>query len=215
MPSLTPRQAEAHFAEVFMRYLFLAIFAGSALSACGTNEPVAVEPSTNLPIVVQGVPAAHIAAFTKELPKDWPMKDIVDAAPPRGDTGATHILAWKIIEDARPNRVESCLALKELRQPTEKGERWVLSSLVRNPAMGREWNFAIIWATPDTQVKGPPFIIQVQHYQDRPTNSEIHHFMDKFDWRLGGYSDCKLVDGGICAAWEKVVGEKPVRTFTP
>jgi hypothetical protein len=141
------------------------------------------------------------------------VEDIADAAPPRSDDGATHVLAWKIIEDDRPLRVEYCLVLKEMKKPTKDQERWVIASLVRNPAKGKEWNFVTIWITPDPELKNPPFIMHVEKFKDRPKNAEVYRFMDKFGWTLGADADWKLIDGGVCAAWEKVVGEKPIRPF--
>jgi hypothetical protein len=153
------------------------------------------------------------AVHTRELPKDWQIDEIADAMPPRSDDGPTHVLAWKILEDDRPHRVEYCLGVKHLTKATEKQEQWVLASLARNPAKGKEWNFVTIWITPDAEFKNPPFIMHVQKYRDRPTNADIYKFMDKFDWKLGADRDWKLIDGGVCEAWEKVIGEKPIRPF--
>ena len=158
-----------------------------------------------------GVPKNPVA--TKEIPRAWRLEDIADASPPRSDGGPVYVLAWKILEDNRPLGVEYCLVLKELKKPSEKKDRWVLARLGRNPAEGKEWNIETIWITPDPEFKNPPFIMHLQEYQNRPTNSGIYKFMDKYLWHLGSDKDWKVLDGGICAAWEKVIGEKPVRSF--
>jgi hypothetical protein len=150
---------------------------------------------------------------TKEIPGAWRPKDIADAAPPRSNAGPTHVLAWKVIEDDRPLRVEYCLVLKELKKPTRDQGRWVLASLARNSAERKEWDFVTIYITPDPEGKNPPFIMHVEEYKDRPKNAEIYRFMDKYSWTLGAEAGWRLVDGGVCAAWEKVVGEKPTRAF--
>jgi hypothetical protein len=141
------------------------------------------------------------------------MEDIADAAPPRSDAGPTHVLAWKILEDDRPVRVEYCLVLKQLKKPTKKQGRWKVASLVRNPAQGKEWNFVTIWLTPDPELKNPPCIMHIEEYKSRPKNDDIYRFMDKYRWSLGADRGWKLIDGGVCAAWEKVLAEKPTRSF--
>jgi len=192
---LAPNAAELIRSEARcpMRSSLLAIWVCLSISACGTDPPDAVP--------------------TKELPKDWQVDDITDAMPPRRDDGSTNVLAWKILEDDRPHRAEYCLAIKHLKKATEKQEQWVLASLARNPAKGKQWNFVTIWITPDREFKNPPFIMHIQEYRDRPTNADIHRFMDKFGWKLGADSNRKLIDGGVCEAWEKVIGEKPIRLF--
>ena len=44
-----------------------------------------------------------------ELPGSWKREEIEKATPPYGAGGRVYVLAWKIVEDARPLRVESCL----------------------------------------------------------------------------------------------------------
>ena len=97
------------------------------------------------------------AVPTKELPKEWDLDEIVDAMPPRSDDGPTHVLAWKIIEDNRPWRVDYCLAIKQLRNPTEKQEHWVLASLARAPRNDKDWHFVTIWITPDPEFTNPSY----------------------------------------------------------
>src|SRR5262249_39273907 len=107
---------------------FLTIVVCLAAVSCG-RVPPAVAP-VNEPTTP-----------TKELPKDWVLEDIIDAMPPRSDNGPTDVLAWKIVEDDRPWRVEYCLAIKHLRKPTENQEHWVLASLAHSSREGKEWNF--------------------------------------------------------------------------
>lgn len=187
-----------------MRFLLLGV-CGCIVFAwgCAWSSPAAATG--------KGSPKAPVT--TKEIPKAWRFDDIADAAPPRSDAGPTYVLAWKIVEDDRPLRVEYCLVLKELKKPTKEQGRWVVASLARNPAKGREWNFETIWITPDPDFKNPPFIMYVEEYKNRPKNQDIHRFMDKYRWPLGADRDWKLIDGGVCAAWEKVLREEPTRSF--
>jgi hypothetical protein len=57
--------------------------------------------------------------------------------------------------------------------------------------------------------------MHVEEFRNRPKNSEISQFTDRNHWTHGTDADCKLIDGGVCAAWEKVVGEKQTRQGTP
>jgi hypothetical protein len=175
-----------------MRFLLLSV-CGCVVLASGCEWPAAVGSD--------GKDGLQVPAPTKEMPKAWRLEDIADAAPPRSDDGPTHVLAWKIVEDDRPLRVEYCLVLKELKKPTKDQGRWVLASLARNPAKGKEWNFVTIWITPDPEFKNPPFIMHVEEFKDRPMNAEIYRFMDKYRWTLGADIDWKLIDGGRW--WEK------------
>jgi hypothetical protein len=194
-----------------MRFSVFAIWCCVLLSACDSQRPPPQAPKPDVP--VERVAAAAPGPITKELPMQWQKDDIVDAMPPRSDNGPTYILAWKIVEDARPVRVEFCLGLKQLNKITEKQEKWVIASLVRNPAQGKDWNFGTIYITPDPDFKNPPFIMHVQEYKERPTTVDVNKFMDKFDWKFKAESDWKLIDGGVCEAWEKSLGEKPTRSF--
>jgi len=155
----------------------------------------------------------EVRVGTKEIPEGWRLADIADAAPPRSGPGPVHVLAWKVIEDDRPLRVENCLVLKELKKPTKSQGRWVLASLYRHPAESKQWNFVTVWHTPDAEFKSPPFTMYIEEYKKRPKNAEVHGFMDRFRWTLGADAGWMLIDGGVCAAWEKAVGEKPTRSF--
>jgi hypothetical protein len=191
-----------------MRISVFAVCTCVLLTACDGQRQTTQTPKPDVP-----VERGNAVPGNKELPKEWQKDEIVDAMPPRSDSGPTHILAWKIIEDARPLRVEYCLGLKQLNKASDKQEHWILASLARNPAQGKTWNFETIWITPDRDFKNPPFIVHVQHYKDRPTTSDVNKFMDSFDWKMGPAGDWKLIDGGVCEAWEEVLGEKPTRSF--
>lgn len=191
-----------------MRGLFPAIWVSLAVSGCGTQPP-ADAPTEDPP------PRKMAPLTAKELPKDWVLEEIVDAMPPRSDDGPTYILAWKVTEDNRPRRMRYCLGLKHLRTPTANQEKWVLASLVRGPASDPpvdRWAFETVWITPDPDFKNPPFIMYIKEYRERPTNAEIYAFVGEFRWAPGDQSD-RLIDGGICAVWEQVIGEKPSLSF--
>jgi hypothetical protein len=191
-----------------MRQRFAVICVVTILSSCGPAPVVVQEP------VRKEVQEDHLAAVViKELPEDWNLDEILDAMPPRSDDGPTHVIAWKLLKDDRPMTVHYCLAVKKLKKPTEKNENWVVASLARNPAMGKEWRFVTIWITPDRERKNPPLIDYVEDYVNRPTNADLHKFMDKYEWKSSAHSGWRFIDGGVCAAWENVLGEKPVRAI--
>jgi len=165
-----------------------------------------------------------LSVRTKEPPASWKLAEIADAAPPRSDRGPVHVLAWKIVEDDRPLRVEYCLVLKQLAQPTQQQERWSLASLVRVPSGDKEWDVVTWWMALDPEFKTPPLVMHQQHFRERPTNSDIYAFMDKCNWRLGADADSYigisgkvnesyLIDGGIGRAWPWVIGQRPTRSF--
>src|SRR5262249_795195 len=54
------------------------------------------------------------AAVPNELPRSWSLGEIAAQTPPYGTGGRVYVLAWKVVEDDRPLRVESCLVLKVL-----------------------------------------------------------------------------------------------------
>src|SRR5262245_30834736 len=75
-----------------------------------------------------------------ELPPSWSLEDIAKESPPYGTNDPVHVLAWKIVEDERPLRVESCLVLKVL----GRNNGYTLSHLFRHPAGKKpEWQLSV------------------------------------------------------------------------
>lgn len=146
------------------------------------------------------------------FPKDWSLEEIAKAAHPSAVPGATHVLAWKCIEDDRPWRVEDCLVVCRLNEVD-----WYLANVARNLGIkGREkWELVMVHMGPG--YKGDPFgrwVMHIERYDKRPSNKDIYDFMDEHYWRLGAENGSKLVGGAVCkTTWEAVVKEKPTRDF--
>lgn len=153
-----------------------------------------------------------------ELPRSWDIKEIEKAAPPYGDGGGDRVfvLAWKIIEDDRPLRVETCLVLKELGAESKTG-RWCLSHLYRHPLdKDNTWRLPPIWVSPPPPL-GPEKAVAIDHlkrFKEKPGNKLIYDSLKEVQWSFTLDDDWKLVSCGVCErAWEASIGEKPSRFF--
>jgi hypothetical protein len=148
-----------------------------------------------------------------ELPDGWRLDEIDKAMPPYSAGGTTYVLAWKIVEDDRPLRVEECLALKHL-PDTGRSDHWVLASLYRHPTLRHHWEVSVLTAAPDLSFKERQQLRQSQDFFGRPNNQQVYAFMDDAHWNLGAKPDFRLVDGRVCErAWQAGVGEKPTKFF--
>jgi hypothetical protein len=148
-----------------------------------------------------------------ELPEGWRLDEIDKAMPPYSAGGTTYVLAWKIVEDDRPLRVEQCIALKHINE-TGGGDQWVLASLYRHPKLRNLWEVATLAAAPDPAFKERTEIRQRQFFLARPNNREVYATMDDWRWNLGADADkdFKLVAGRVCErAWQAGVGQKPTK----
>jgi hypothetical protein len=158
-------------------------------------------------------PAAPVD-LAAELPPDWRLEDIDRAMPPYNPGGTTYVLAWKIVEDERPFRVEQCLALKHTDQASDG--RWVIASLYRHPGRGLRnlWEVSVLSAAPDLDFKERTKLQLSRTFKSRPGNEEVYAFMDGCRWDLSAEPGFKLIDGRVCErTWQAGVGERPTKNF--
>jgi hypothetical protein len=129
-----------------------------------------------------------------ELPDGWRLDEIDQATPPNGVRGTTYVLAWKIVEDERPLRVEECIVMKQL-QESDRGGGWVLADLYRHPTLKNEWRVATLTTSPDPTFKEPTEVRRWEIYEGRPNNKQVYAFLETVKWRLAADEGWKLVDG--------------------
>jgi hypothetical protein len=177
------------------------IVAALALASCSTREAVAL----------------------KEYPESWQLDELA-AAVPHGrlgvpqvqDTCAVHVLAWKIVRDARPLTLEQCLLLEETRDPQGR-QHWVLAGLARSDSQGKPgpWEVeAVHYNMPRDSGIPHHWKTHVKAYDARPANEDIYKFMDDIAWQLGADRNWRLLDGMVCRqAWGKAIGQEPTRLF--
>jgi hypothetical protein len=153
-----------------------------------------------------------------ELPRSWNLEDIARKTPPYGAKGRVYVLAWKIMEDDRPLRVESCLVLKVLDE--EKGHRrWHLVHLCRHPTEKKpEWELSMIHVSGGKGTKYYPglWIFHSKMLKDRPGNKDIYAALGDEDvgWSFGQEKGWRFVSCGVCEkTWQAAVGERPTRFF--
>ena len=149
-------------------------------------------------------------ADDEAFPKARAIEEIAKAADPSATPGNTHVLAWKIIEDNRPFRVEYCLVLCRLKE-REKKDVWLLASLARNEA-SKQWSIASLhWLAADRR---GGWIWHYKRFDKRPTNKDIYQFMEEHKWHLGADPGWRLLGGAVCKrTWHAIVNEKPTRDF--
>src|SRR5262245_2458199 len=147
-----------------------------------------------------------------ELPPAWRLEEIEKATPPYGAGGRVYVLAWKVKEDDRPLRVETCLVLKDLGGEDEHG-RWCLAHLYRHP-LGKDntWRLPPLWVSPPAPL-GPEKPVDIDHakrLKTKPGNKDIYDSLKEVQWQFALDKDWKLVGCAVCErAWEAATGEKP------
>src|SRR5688500_1530929 len=90
-----------------------------------------------LSVCALGLAAAPPAVGPDEVPTAWRMDEIKEAV---GDPDCrAHVLAWKVKQDERPLRVESCLVLT-VHARRDGSSYWGLTHLYRHPLAEKpEW----------------------------------------------------------------------------
>jgi hypothetical protein len=150
-----------------------------------------------------------------EIPRAWNLKDIEKATPPYGVEGRLDVLAWTVIQDARPWRTESCLVLKVLDKDDGYG-KWCLASLYRLPGQDNSWRVAKI------HVKGRPgskefpglWIFRSKRIKEPPGNSAIYKALGDVGWSFKLDKGWKYVSCCVCEhGWQQALGEKPTQFF--
>jgi hypothetical protein len=153
--------------------------------------------------------------FGDELPPAWDLEEISQATPPYAVDGTAHVLAWKILEDDRPLRVESCLVLKAL----ENDEGYSLVHLYRHPD-GNEpkWGISQMHVTgePGTNRFPGMWILHCKRFEQRPTNEEIYAALsyDGVGWQFEIESWWTRAKVRVCERnWQEATGEPPTQFF--
>jgi hypothetical protein len=158
-------------------------------------------------------PAAPVD-LAAELPAGWRLEDIDRAMPSYGPGGTTYVLAWKIVEDDRPLRLEQCVALKHTDEASDG--RWVIASLHRHPGRGLRnlWEVSLPSVAPELDFKERMEKRQSRDFKSRPGNREVYAFLDDYHWDLGAEQGFRLIDGRVCErTWQAGVGERPTKDF--
>jgi hypothetical protein len=158
------------------------------------------------------------AAVPNELPRSWSLGEIARQSPPYGTGGRVYVLAWKVMEDDRPLRVESCLVLKVLDADDGHG-RWCLAHLYRRPLEKEpEWQLSMthVSGAPGTKYFPGLMIHHSKRFVERPGNKELYASLSVEDvgWTFEQEDGWKFVSCGVCEAnWQAAVGEAPTRFF--
>jgi hypothetical protein len=176
---------------------------------CASLGPVFVYIATGLSVSPQehGVP--------NELPRSWSMEHIAKQAPPIETKEPVYVLAWKVMEDDRPMRVESCLVLKVL----ENNKRYCLAHLWRNPT-DRNSRWDLRW-THVSGLKGTKYypglwLMHAKTFEKKPSNKELYAALspEEVDWPFELEKGWNYVGCGVCEeSWKEAIGEKPTRFF--
>jgi hypothetical protein len=152
-----------------------------------------------------------------EVPRSWSRKEIHEAALPPA-SGAAYVLAWQIVEDERPLRVESCLVLTLTKN--EKGKQvWCLTHLYRHPAEEKpRWRLSMSHLTGAKGTKYWPglWLWHYKQFNSRPSNKEVYAALspEEVNWSFTLDTGWRYVSCGVCEkTWQAALGEKPTRFF--
>ena len=142
------------------------------------------------------------------LPSSWTARSRRPAAGRGGR--AFYVLTWRVKEDDRPLRVESCLVLKDLGEDDGHG-RWCLALLFRHPAAeDAAWRVPVNFPPPVP--KGQPVAAAPESstLEDRPGNAGVCKFLKQVRWQVTREEDWRLLGGAVRPrTWRADVGEKP------
>jgi hypothetical protein len=150
-----------------------------------------------------------------ELPRSWSLEEIAKQTPPYGTKDPVYVLAWKVIEDDRPVRVETCLVLKVL----EKNEGYRFAHLYRHPADKKpEWGLSMTHVSGEKGTKYYPgaWLFHTSTFKKKPSNEELYAALsfEEVNWSFSLEKGWKYVGCGVCEQnWKEAIGEKPTRFF--
>jgi hypothetical protein len=148
-------------------------------------------------------------------PRSWKLAEIAAALSPLDPKDRTYVLAWKVVEDDRPLRIESCLVLKVL----DRGEGYMLGNLYRHPDDKKpEWNLAMTHVSFKEGTDGYPGLMYThfQRFDARPRNDELYAALrfEEVNWKFEIEEGWKVLGCGVCnASWLEALGEEPTRFF--
>jgi hypothetical protein len=152
--------------------------------------------------------------ITDGLPRSWSLEEIEKQTPPYGAKGRVYVLAWKVMEDDRPLRVESCLVLKALDK-----NGYSLAHLYRHPADKKpEWCLSWLHITGEEGTKYFPGleILHCKRFKNRPGSKELYASLSWEDvgWSFEQEEGWKFVSCCVCEKnWQAVTGEAPTQFF--
>lgn len=150
-----------------------------------------------------------------ELPRSWSLEEITKQTPPYAAGGRVYVLAWKVVEDDRPLRLESCLVLRVL----DKNEGYCLTHLYRHPADKKpEWQLSMAHVVGEKGTKSYPglWLFHSKWFKEKPGNREVYAALSFEDvaWSFEQEKGWKYVGCGVCEkSWQEAIGEKPTRFF--
>ena len=152
-------------------------------------------------------------AVPNELPRSWSLEEIALQTPPFETPGRVYVLAWSIIEDERPVRVESCLALKVLADG-----RHSFAHLYRRPDQPASgWQIALTHVAGDEPATRPGRMVRhTKLFNSRPTNAQLYAALklEELDWKFDLANSWRFVGCGVCEqSWLAALGDKPTRFF--
>jgi hypothetical protein len=153
-----------------------------------------------------------------ELPRSWSLEDISKATPLSTAGGRVYVLAWKVVQDERPVRVERCLVMRVLDLNDGDG-RWILAHLARRPDEDNpEWRVATshISGKPGTKYFPGLTVRHYKRFKDQTGNKDVYASLSKEEvaWSFGQDTDCKFVGCAVCEnSWQAALGESPTLFF--
>ena len=152
-----------------------------------------------------------------DLPRSWDTQGTAKYFQPCGKNSPVclYILAWMVIEDDRPLRVESCLVLKV----RDKGEGYWLGHLCRRPADKEpEWRLSTTYVIDGQETKyfRDRCITHAKIFKDKPSNKQLYDALkfEEVNWSFKQEKGWKFVSCGVCEkSWKQAIGEKPNQFF--
>jgi len=172
-------------------------------------------------------------------PAEWKIEEINNGLPYHWETGQVHVVAWKIIEEDRPEkkirRAPCILVLKRMDKSEEpKVKAWLLTTLFHQPDNKlRPWKSC--WIRPRPVLPGEKLPVRTtaqtsghQFYADKPSDEEIGVFLRESGWTVslgkrtainskGKFTYVSSVHAGAVdpVLWEKLFGRPVSGTLFP
>jgi hypothetical protein len=147
-----------------------------------------------------------------ELPFGWNAAEIEGAAPPYHAGGQAYVLAWVVIEDDRPFRVESCLVLRVLDRDDGHGQ-WSLAHVYRHPLLPRPaWRVGTAHQLDDDFIGH--WVWFCRRLPAGSGNAGVYAALSDVDWHFENRERWRVLGCRVCERnWEVAVGERPTRFF--
>jgi hypothetical protein len=153
-----------------------------------------------------------IRPTTDVIPADWSITELSKVTPPVDDESRFYVLAWEVIEDDRPLRVEKCLVLRVLDKDDGFGQ-WCLAKLYRHPG-GNDprWHQSMMHILNDRT--GGELVHHSVRLKAGTGNAGVYAALKKVNWEFKLSEGWRRISGHVCETnWELAIGEKPSRFF--